>query len=107
MALPECPQCGSDDLTSPTNGRGTIDLVCLSCDHHFSRQPRVICGRCASEDIEYGAYEGWSYDDEEPDKPAAERDWSYLEREVFRCRKCNHRWRTSGEPEPYRRPSNP
>src|SRR4051794_2824355 len=105
MALVTCPQCGSDDLArsaQSTAAGGEIPLHCQTCGAEFTREPRLVCSRCGSDDIEIGGYEGWAYDDieEARDDPVG-GSWSYLDREVFRCRKCNARWRRSGPPRPY------
>src|SRR5438270_12362137 len=105
MALVTCPTCGGDQVRRTDTGapdHGAIPLQCDQCAHVWSREPRLVCSRCGSDDVEIGAYEGWAYDDidearEDPEGGA----WSYIDREVFRCRKCNHRWRRSGPPRPY------
>jgi hypothetical protein len=105
MALVSCPTCGSDDITKAADSGGSIQLRCLACGLEFSREPRIVCRRCGSDDIEFGfVADGWAYDDDDPDVPAASRDWSHYEREPCRCRKCNNRWRISSEPVPHKRP---
>lgn len=72
---------------------------CEACGHAWTREPKLVCSRCGSEDIEIGAYEGWAYDDIEEAREAPEGGtWAYVDREVFRCRKCNWKWRRSGAP---------
>lgn len=103
MPLVTCPACGGDDLSSVGNQEGSeISLRCESCGHEWFRTPALVCGRCSSSEIEIGAYEGWGYDDEpSPDVAPADREWSHIDREVYRCTKCNLRWRASGTPRPY------
>lgn len=42
-------------------------------------------------------YEGWAYDDLEESRADTVAAWEYVERQVFRCRKCNKEWAKSGE----------
>src|SRR4051794_17275699 len=85
-----CPQCGGDDISRAGAADGeAIALRCDTCGSEWSREPKLVCNRCASEDIEIGGYEGWAYDDieEARDDPSG-GSWAYMDREVFRCRKC-------------------
>src|SRR4051794_5241438 len=105
VALPTCPKCGGDDLARVgTEATGAMTLRCKACGEIWSRDPKIVGSGCGSEEIEVGGYEGWAYDDieEARDDPGG-GSWAYINRKVFRCRNCNHRWRRSGEPRPYQR----
>jgi hypothetical protein len=41
-------------------------------------------------------YEGWAYDDLEEAREDTHASWEYVERKVFRCRKCHYEWVESG-----------
>lgn len=104
MALVTCEKCGSDDLERDAEAAGGdgIAVVCLSCGHRFRRQPRVVCGRCGSSDVEDVPVDGWGYDDlddarENPKTTA----WSYVDRTLHRCRKCRNQWQTVEGHRPY------
>lgn len=93
-----CPACGSEDLDrDPTSSAsdGSIAIVCLGCGYRFVREPRMSCPRCTSDDIEQGTYQGWAFNDAEQARDDPMAPYLDLERETFRCRQCNHRWRRS------------
>jgi Zn ribbon nucleic-acid-binding protein len=91
-----CPACTSDDLVgSPTKDKN-ISLTCLACGHVWERTPFQPCKRCGSSDVTLSLYEGWAYDDLEEAREDTYASWEYVERTVFRCRKCNYEWVESG-----------
>lgn len=96
MAEISCPACGSDDLTGSPGRSGAIQLMCGNCSHVWDRVPNQPCPRCGSLDVVRSVYEGWSYDDLEEARADPMAAWEYVEREVFRCRKCYNEWVKSG-----------
>ena len=97
--MPEinCPACKSEELTGTPTQDKNISLTCLDCGHVWVRTPSQPCKRCGSPDVALSVYEGWSYDDPEEARADTNASWEYVERKVFRCRKCNYEWRESGE----------
>lgn len=56
--------------------------------------------------MEEVAIDGWAYDDleEARDNPQT-TDWSYVDKTLFRCRKCRFEWQVGGPSRPYAPPS--
>ena len=107
MALVTCEHCGSADLDRDREapaGEG-IPVVCLSCGHRFRRQPRVVCRRCGSGDVEDVPIDGWGFDDlEEAREHPDTASWSYVDRVLHRCRACRLEWQTVEGSHPYQLP---
>lgn len=52
------------------------------------------------------AIDGWAYDDlEEARENPQTTDWSYVDKTLFRCRKCRFEWQVGGSSRPYAPPS--
>ena len=104
MSLVTCEQCGSADLDRDKEapaGDG-IPVLCLSCGHRFRRQPRVVCGRCGSSDVEEVAVDGWGYDDlEDARENPTTASWSHVDRLLYKCLKCRHEWQKVESSRPY------
>lgn len=92
-----CPSCQSDDIQGSPKPDGAIALECKNCSHVWDRVPRSPCRRCGSLNVTRSIYEGWSYDDLEEAAADTMASWEYVEREVFRCQKCNNEWVRSCE----------
>lgn len=95
MPAVTCPDCASEDIL----GKGRTDagdllLKCDACGREWVRTPNRPCPRCGSLDVEQGAYEGWAYDslDEARETGFKDATWEYVDRLVFRCRKCHNQW---------------
>lgn len=47
----KCPACGEQEKLRGTREGDLIGLVCESCDHRWSRDPRPRCPTCGSLDV--------------------------------------------------------
>lgn len=92
-----CPSCGSDRILGQQLASGNIRIVCENCEHVWERVPRTPCPRCGSIDVVMSVYEGWVSDDPEEARVDPMASWEYIERHVYRCRKCHNEWMKSGE----------
>ncbi len=98
-----CPACSYDEPVGGTGPAeaGAIALHCPQCGHDWARTPKPSCPRCGSGEVDETGYEGWSFDDpDEARENPATKDWAYVDRSQFRCRKCRHQWQTSGASRP-------
>ncbi len=104
MSLVTCEKCGSTDLDRDQEapaGDG-IPVICLSCGHRFRRQPRIVCGRCGSGEVEEVAVDGWGYDDlEEARENPTTASWSHVDRILYKCLKCRNEWQKVESSRPY------
>lgn len=103
-----CGSCGSENLTRDPSAQPSasseIPLLCLDCGWKGSRTPRIVCSRCGSTDVDATPIESsWAYENAEDarENPNA-ADWGYVDKTVFRCRKCHNQWVTPGEYRPHR-----
>ena len=100
-----CGSCGSENLTRDPEAQESQDipLICLDCGWRGRRTPIHACPRCGSPDVDQTGVDGWAYEDldDARDDPAA-ASWGYVDKTVFRCRKCRHEWSSAGEYRPYR-----
>jgi predicted RNA-binding Zn-ribbon protein involved in translation (DUF1610 family) len=99
-----CGQCGGENLErdrgAPSSGE--IPLVCLDCGWHGVRTPQVSCPRCASTEVDEIAIDGWAYGDlEEAREDPASASWGYVDKTLYRCRKCRSEWQVAGQYRPY------
>jgi predicted RNA-binding Zn-ribbon protein involved in translation (DUF1610 family) len=102
-----CGSCGSENLTRDPEARQSsqcIPMLCLDCGWRGSRTPTQSCPRCGSTDLNRTPIQGaWAYEDLEDARENPETTaWGYVDKTVFRCRKCRNEWTVAGEFRPYR-----
>ena len=99
-----CGSCGSEDLIRDpdVSTMGAIPLLCQSCGWRGSRTPIPSCRRCGSTEVDATPIDGWAYADldEYREKPES-AEWGYVDKTVFRCRRCRAEWQIAGEYRPY------
>jgi ribosomal protein L37AE/L43A len=100
----KCGGCGGENLVRDPDAPKSPDipLLCLDCGWRGRPTPRVSCPRCGSTDVDDTAVDGWAYEDleEARDEPATAA-WGYVEKTIYKCRKCRHEWEKPGEYRPY------
>lgn len=98
-----CGSCGSEELVRDPDAEKASDipLKCLDCGWKGRRTPSVSCGRCGSAEVDQSSVENsWAYDDlEEARENPTTVSWEYIDKTVYRCRKCYNEW-TSAKPRP-------
>jgi ribosomal protein L37E len=102
-----CGNCGSENLTRDPEAPKSQDipLLCRDCGWRGFRTPRQSCRRCGSGDVDESPIESWAYADLEDARENPETaDWGYVDKTVFRCRKCHFEWTTAGAYRPYETP---
>lgn len=100
----KCGACGSENLTRDPDAPPSTDipLLCADCGWRGRRTPKVSCPRCGSPDVDETVVDSWAYEDleESRDNPESAA-WGYVDKSVFRCRKCRNEWSTAGQYRPY------
>ena len=100
----QCPKCSSEDLHRDRDSADSpgIPIICNACGHRFTREPRIVCPRCGSVEVDESSVEGWAYDDPEEGREHPETAaWSYVDRLLYRCERCRHDWQAVASVRPY------
>jgi hypothetical protein len=89
-----CPVCGSEDLHGDPTQK-PIPLLCQDCGYRWLRNPRPVCRRCDSTDVDVTVNVDWTPEDKKQPFGA----FDHVDRQILRCRKCSwegnrvlHRW---------------